>query len=151
MKPKYVGLNKRALQHFKGCHNRVRDGKVKYIEWERTREGYIAFMKEIGPKPRSNQKWSVGRIDHTLGYQSGNIRWELFIYNSIKRKGTKHEHSRKAIVKLRPGPKFKIGTPEHIEHQRKISRRYWSIPAHRQKQSKRMKGNTNWQPKERAL
>jgi hypothetical protein len=93
--------------------------------WPRTREGYIAFLKAIGPKPQDGQKWSVGRKDHTRGYEKGNVRWELFIYNSIKRRGTRHEHSRKAVVKLRPGPKFKFGSEQWLAHQSKASRARW--------------------------
>jgi hypothetical protein len=93
----YFGLCRRSLQNFKCCHNRVRDGKCPSIEWDRNREGYIAFMNEIGEKPNDGMKWSVGRINHDLGYQTGNIRWELHIHNSVKRKGTKYQNCIDAI------------------------------------------------------
>ncbi len=37
------------------------------------------------------RKPSVGRIDHAKGYVAGNIQWEEYSYNSIKRKGTSLE------------------------------------------------------------
>ena len=37
-------------------------------------DDFLNFYREIGTKPVG--KWSVGRIDNTLGYQVGNIRWE---------------------------------------------------------------------------
>lgn len=37
-------------------------------------DNFENFYNEIGQKPIG--KWSVGRIDNTLSYQPGNIRWE---------------------------------------------------------------------------
>jgi hypothetical protein len=77
---KYRGLDKAALPHFGGCHGRVACGKVSNIAFPRTREGYIAFCKELGPKPRG-QKWSVGRKNHGKGYVRGNIKWQILSDN----------------------------------------------------------------------
>lgn len=34
------------------------------------------FYAEIGPCPNDGNRWSVGRIDNSVGYRVGNIRWE---------------------------------------------------------------------------
>lgn len=88
----YNGLDRYAMQTFKGCHDRVRDGKCPSIAWPRTRQGYIDFCKEIGPKPEGMAKPSAGRIRHDLGYEPGNVRWEEHRLNSVKRRGTKFEN-----------------------------------------------------------
>lgn len=87
----YGDVDRSLLQYFKGAHDRVRDGKASRIEWERNREGYEAFCKELGPKPENMKKATVGRIDHSKGYVTGNIQWEEHYWNSIKRKGTRYE------------------------------------------------------------
>lgn len=97
----YFGVDRYALQHFKGCHNRVRDGKVEFIFWPRTREGYLDFCTELGPIPAGMVKPSVGRKNNKLGYEPGNIQWEEHKFNSVKRKGTKFEDITTPTVQLR--------------------------------------------------
>jgi len=140
----YEGLDKRSLQNFKCCHNRVRDGKVKEIEWARDRDGYISFLKEIGLKPDDDQKWSVGRIDHSRGYVSGNIQWELHKHNSVKRRGTKYQNVKDAepdLIDL--SPSFKKGSKEWLQHQKQASNKRWSDPIQKEKARIRMLGNTH--------
>lgn len=79
------------LAAFKRMHNRVRDGKSPSIQWQRTLEGFVLFLKEIGPIPFDLEKPSVGRIRHSQGYEAGNVMWEEHRENSIKRKGTRYE------------------------------------------------------------
>lgn len=43
---------------------------------ESWKEDFIEFLSEIGPVPDTTGRWSVGRIDNTVGYFKGNIRWE---------------------------------------------------------------------------
>lgn len=136
----YSGLDRYALQSFKGCHDRVRDGKCPSIFWERNREGYLGFCKEIGPKPLDMQKPSVGRIDHSKGYEPENIRWEEHKFNSVKRKGTKFEGSIEEEVPLRLF-KFRKGTQGHLDHQRMASIKRWSDPRQREIARKRAKEN----------
>lgn len=81
----------KELQHFKGMHNRVRDGKSPSIAWPRTLEGFVNFLQAIGPIPKSMVKPSVGRKWHALGYELGNVAWEEHAANSIKRRGTRYE------------------------------------------------------------
>ncbi len=79
------------LQCFKGMHDRVRDGKCPSIEWDRSQVGFEAFVKEIGSIPIGMDRPSVGRKDHSKGYECGNIMWEDFIINSGKHRGSKNE------------------------------------------------------------
>lgn len=39
-------------------------------------DDFLVFYNEIGPKPIGAGRRSVGRIDNTLGYILGNVRWE---------------------------------------------------------------------------
>lgn len=36
---------------------------------------FMNFYNEIGEAPNDGKRWSVDRIDHTKGYEPGNIRW----------------------------------------------------------------------------
>lgn len=147
-RPNYEGLDPYALVAFKGCHNRVRDGKVSSIFWQRNRQGYIDFCKEIGPKPEGMRKPSVGRIRHDLGYEPNNIRWEEHSDNSVKRRGTRFEGCTEPTVpRVTKIPKFKRGTQEHLEHQRKASAKRWRDPAQKELMSARMQGNQHWRGK----
>ena len=38
---------------------------------------FMEFYQEVGPKPQTEDRWSIGRIDNNKGYIKGNIRWEL--------------------------------------------------------------------------
>jgi hypothetical protein len=124
---KYDGVDQIALQNFKGMHDRVRDGKAPSIEWPRTKEGYVAFLAEIGPKPQEAGRWSIGRKRHELGYVSGNVQWELHRFNSVKRRGTKFNGYSDPVVVLKQ-VKFRKGTKEWLEHQRQASLKRWSKP-----------------------
>lgn len=122
---KYAGVDRYALQHFKGMHDRVRDGKSPSIAWSRDKAGYLAFCSEIGSIPERMAKPSVGRKEHTKGYEPGNVQWEEHAVNSIKRNGTKHKLSTDKEISFKV-PSFRKGTPEHREHQRKASNARWS-------------------------
>ena len=39
------------------------------------REDFLVFYKEVGDALDDGQKWSIDRIDHTKGYERGNMRW----------------------------------------------------------------------------
>lgn len=79
------------LAAFKRAHDRVRDGKSPSIEWPRSLEGFLGFLKELGPIPSFLKKPSLGRKLHDFGYVAGNVMWEEHAENSIKRKGTRYE------------------------------------------------------------
>ena len=79
------------LAAFKRAHDRVRDGKSPSIEWPRTLDGFVGFLKEVGPIPAFLKKPSLGRKFHAIGYVTENVMWEEHAENSIKRKGTRYE------------------------------------------------------------
>lgn len=35
---------------------------------------FLTWLEEVGPRP--SPKYSIGRIDNSRGYESGNVRWE---------------------------------------------------------------------------
>ncbi|QIG71302.1 hypothetical protein PQC16_gp195 [Rhizobium phage RHph_TM30] len=78
------------LPYFVGMHNRVRDGKSPSIEWTRTIEGLKLFVEHIGEIPAHLSKPSVGRIRHEEGYIVGNVQWDEYSWNSVKRRGTRY-------------------------------------------------------------
>jgi hypothetical protein len=39
-------------------------------------DNFMVFYDEMGPKPEADCRWSVGRINNSLGYILGNVRWE---------------------------------------------------------------------------
>lgn len=43
-------------------------------EWK---TDFTLFLSVIGEMPKDGQRWSVGRIDNTVGYYEGNVRWEI--------------------------------------------------------------------------
>lgn len=122
---KYSKLLPKELQAFKGCQNRVRDGKCHFVAYPRTLEGFLQWLGDIGPIPKGLVKPSVGRIDHSKGYEPGNMQWEEHRFNSFKRRGTKHEGETSPVVQLRVY-KFRKGTPEFYQHQREASLKRWA-------------------------
>jgi hypothetical protein len=39
------------------------------------RYSFESFLREVGDPPSSAGRWSIDRIDNTLGYVEGNLRW----------------------------------------------------------------------------
>lgn len=81
------GMSKRPeYSHWKGimkrCFNPNDKRAASYFDKGITvHEDFIknfpAWLKEIGEKPTSEGRWSVGRIDNNGDYTYGNMRWEL--------------------------------------------------------------------------
>lgn len=128
------------LSAFKRMHDRVRDGKVPSIQWPRTLDGFVEFIKAAGPIPTHLHKPSIGRIKHHIGYRRCNVRWEEHRHNSVKRRGTKWELFEGAEVQFKI-LKFKKGTPEHLTHQSAASKARWNKPGQREQARIRMLGN----------
>lgn len=68
--------NKLALKKFKGALNRTRAGKSPSFSFETSFEGFKRFMDEVGQIPDTMQRPSLGRRDHSKGYEIGNIFWQ---------------------------------------------------------------------------
>ena len=76
----FLHLDKYALKYFQWMQARSKKGWCS-CSFSNDRQGYIDFCREMGPIPDSMIKPSVGRKDHTLGYQDGNIAWQEFVEN----------------------------------------------------------------------
>src|SRR5579859_2477585 len=121
------------LQHFIGMHDRVRDGKAPSIEWPRNAAGFILFMEEVGVRPWWMKKPSIGRRDHKRGYVRGNIQWEEFVVNSVKRTGTRFARARGYVAPIDRSVAFKRGTESHRRWWRKEIKRRWRSQKFRSK------------------
>lgn len=81
---KYDYTDVRVAKCFVWMQDRVAAGlrRARVCEWPRTREGFLAFAKEMGSIPVGMKRPSVGRIDHDKGYVTGNVKWEEHSFNS---------------------------------------------------------------------
>lgn len=131
----------RELAAFRRMHGRAQEGKCPSILWPRTLDGFVMFIKEIGTIPKALKKPSVGRINHQLGYEPNNVQWEEHRINSVKRKGTKHEHSTAKILHLNIDvPKlFARVSPEAAAFRIANVKRYWADPNNRLKRSETLR------------
>jgi len=68
--------NALALKKFKAALGRVKAGKAPYFGYSVDYDGFSSFLAEIGSIPADMARPSLGRIDHSLGYQSGNVFWQ---------------------------------------------------------------------------
>jgi hypothetical protein len=69
------------VRAFKGLTARAARGYTTTI-WPRTTEGFYAFLATVGHAPKM-VKPSIGRIDHTKGYEPGNCLWQEHYENCI--------------------------------------------------------------------
>lgn len=44
-------------------------------EWK---DSFEEFYKDMGPKPKDGQRWTIDRIDGTKGYIRDNVRWATY-------------------------------------------------------------------------
>lgn len=49
--------------------------------WQRTPEGFLAFLKYVGNVPKSMKRPTIGRKNHSKGYQPGNCGWQEYSEN----------------------------------------------------------------------
>jgi hypothetical protein len=82
---KYFGIDHRIVLFFRWARWRAKKGKCPSFFWPQTRDGVLAFLAELGPIPDGMIRPSVGRRDHSKGYEPGNVQWEEFNHNSRKR------------------------------------------------------------------
>lgn len=57
---------------------------------------FVKFRDYIGNPPDDGQRWSIDRIDNSLGYQEGNIRWAT--YSEQNRNKTKRRKNSLGIT-----------------------------------------------------
>lgn len=81
-----VGVDRYAAKHFRWMHLRVKRKQGRVCKFPRTTEGYLLFIKEMGPIPEGMKQPSVGRIKHDKGYEPGNVQWEEYTFNRWKQR-----------------------------------------------------------------
>jgi hypothetical protein len=69
------------VSRFLSMHRRVKTGEAPSVEWPRTRAGFIEFLLHVGEVPHNMKHPSIGRLDHDLGYKSGNVVWQEMTIN----------------------------------------------------------------------
>lgn len=81
MKPLYPKGFKPELNYFFRLQNRATSLGISSTVWPRNAKGFLAFLKEIGPMPTKMDRPSVGRKDHSKGYEPGNVFWQELLDN----------------------------------------------------------------------
>lgn len=79
----YHGLSKtKAYKAWKSikkrCFNKNNQDYERYSKLgmsEAMANDFLVFLKEVGNPPTEESKWSIDRIDTTIGYFEGNMRW----------------------------------------------------------------------------
>lgn len=44
------------------------------------------FLADVGPKPKSEQKLTLGRIDNDKGYEPGNVEWQTYLQQAANKR-----------------------------------------------------------------
>lgn len=71
----WIGMNRRCTDEKSQDYKDYMERGIKVCqEWE---NDFLDFLHHIGPSPKDGQRWSVGRMDNNLGYQYGNVEWQL--------------------------------------------------------------------------
>jgi hypothetical protein len=63
------------VELFIGMHDRVKGG-YSTTTWARSREGFFDFLSYVGKIPTNMKKATLGRKDHSKGYEPGNCFWQ---------------------------------------------------------------------------
>ena len=69
-------MHKLELKKFKAAFGRCRRGKSPSFGFTVDFEGFSRFMEEVGRIPEDMMRPSLGRKDHSIGYEPGNIFWQ---------------------------------------------------------------------------
>ena len=72
---------KKEADAFQNMQSRATTRGITNTVWPRTTLGFIDFLKEVGPYPKWMRKPSIGRKDHSKGYEPGNVFWQELIDN----------------------------------------------------------------------
>jgi len=93
--------------------------------------GLLLFIEDIGPVPEGMVKPSVGRKDHSKGYESGNFSWQSYSDNvreSNSRTRSGLVYSIQHRNNISKGTKGKTRRPLSLDHRLKISegiKKFW--------------------------
>lgn len=68
------------VKAFIGLQARVAKGYTTTC-WERSEAGFYEFLACVGKVPRKMNQPSIGRIDHSKGYEPGNCGWQEYHEN----------------------------------------------------------------------
>lgn len=107
--------------------------------WARTLHGFWAFFKSVGPIPKNMKDPSLGRIDHSKGYQAKNCIWQ------DRRKNNGEPWSRPEVQKIQKEARDRLfnkpGIREYYAVMLKQRHKKIWTPENRRAMSQRMKGN----------
>lgn len=106
---RFSELRRTYPQHARAFFNRFRSGLP--VDFTCDADGFLKFITEIGPYPTNMVRPSVGRINHELGYVTGNYHWEELSENSAE--GTSRR-------KFTSGYNVRRVTKEHIKRDKLI-------------------------------
>lgn len=79
------------LKCFSAMFDRVKCGQSPSIEWTRSKEDFLKFLRTVGAKPVHMKRPTIGRKDHFKGYGPRNVVWEEFSLNSAKKRSNQHK------------------------------------------------------------
>lgn len=72
--------------------------------WPKTPKGFLAFLKYVGRIPDEMKRPTIGRKNHSKGYQPRNCGWQEYSENSAesaKRNHTGKSHAKKTKIKMK--------------------------------------------------
>lgn len=79
--------------------------------FERTVDGFIAFILYLGDVPCGMERPTVGRIDHDRGYELGNFTWQSMSENSkevrVRKPASAQEMNKENSRRLELDPEFR--------------------------------------------
>lgn len=99
---------------FEEFQKRVAKGQATTI-WPRSTEGFLAFLSFIGTAPKDMIKPTVGRFDHSKGYEPGNCKWQSHSDNAKEAATRTWRDRRGEMLKVRITNRGKSHSKEHSE------------------------------------
>lgn len=90
----------REHRSFRKMHSRVKEGRVKYCQWNNDADGFREFIAHVGRIPEDMKRPTIGRFDHNEGYRPGNCAWQELSENVAETwtRGDEKTATRKALL-----------------------------------------------------